>query len=164
MAHNQHRSILKRILHAPVYLYPLGLGRLLGKRFLLLTHWGRRTGLRHQTILEVMEYRDAGGNKKTPEIIVMSGFGRNAGWLRNIEASPAAEITIQSQHFNAAHRFLDEDEAIAVVHNYERKNRFIAPIVRSVLSRLLGWRYGGSESDHRRLVAQLPLIAFWPRS
>jgi hypothetical protein len=102
-----------------------------------------------------MEYR-----KEGPEAVVMSAFGRNADWLRNIETTPGPEVVIGSQHFIAAHRFLDTEEAIRVIANYERRNWLIAPIIRGVLSRLLGWRYDGSTSARRQLVAQLPLIAF----
>jgi hypothetical protein len=70
----------------------------------------------------------------------MSAFGRNADWLRNIEARPGPEVVIGSQYFAATHRFLDEEEAIRVITGYERRNWFIAPIIRAVLSRLLGWR------------------------
>ena len=90
----------------------------------------------------------------------MSAFGRNADWLRNIEATPGPEVVIGSHHFVAAHRFLDEEEAMRVLIGYERRNWVIAPIIRAVLSRLLGWRYDGSTRARRRLVAQLPLIAF----
>jgi deazaflavin-dependent oxidoreductase (nitroreductase family) len=148
---------LRRLFRAPVYLYRWKCGWLLGHRFLLLIHLGRRTGLRRHTVLEVMEYRQEG-----PEAVVMSAFGRNADWLRNIEATPGPEIVIGSQHFVAAHRFLDEEEAIRVITGYERRNRLIAPIIRAVLSRLLGWRYDGSNRARRRLVAKLPLIAFRP--
>jgi hypothetical protein len=72
-------------------------------------------------------------------------------------------VVIGSQRFTAAHRVLDEQEAVRVITGYERRNRFIAPIMRFVLSRLLGWRYYGSESDRRRLVTQLPLITLRPR-
>ena len=150
--------MLRKLLHAPVYIYRWHLGRLLGKRFLLLTHIGRRSGLRRQTVLEVMEYRKDG-----PEAVVMSGFGRGSDWLRNIEANHQEEVTIGSQHFVATHRFLGEDEAVAVVSGYERRNRIAGPIVRSVLSRLLGWSYDGSDESRRRLVRQLPLLAFRPR-
>jgi len=94
----------------------------------------------------------------------MSGFGRDSDWLRNIEANPNPEVSIGSRHFVASYRFLGEDEAAAVVKGYERRNRFMAPIVRLVLSRLLGWRYRGTEEDRRRLVEQLPVIGFYPRS
>jgi deazaflavin-dependent oxidoreductase (nitroreductase family) len=127
----------------------------LGQRFLLLIHIGRSTGLRRHTVLEVMEYR-----KEGPEAVVMSAFGRNADWLRNIEATPSPEVVIGLQHFVAGHRFLDVEEAIRVMTSYERRNWLIAPIIRGVLSRLLGWRYDGSTDARRRLVTQLPLIAF----
>jgi deazaflavin-dependent oxidoreductase (nitroreductase family) len=127
----QRKNALRYLLRAPVHLYHWHLGRVLGTRFLLLTHIGRRTGLRHQTVLEVLEYR-----KEGPEAVVMSGFARDADWLRNIEATPKEEIIIGSHHFPVSHRFLSEDEAIEVVRHYEQKNWLIAPIVRSVLSRL----------------------------
>ncbi len=94
----------------------------------------------------------------------MSAFGRNADWLRNIEAAPGPEVVIGSHRFAAVHRVLDADEATGVIAGYERRNRVVAPVIRSVLSRLLGWRYDGSDADRRRLAAQLPLIAFRPRS
>jgi len=97
-------------------------------------------------------------------MVVMSGFGRNAGWLRNIEANPAVEIILGRRRFFATYRFLCDEEAILVIEGYERRNRLMAPVVRWGLGRLLGWRYSGSDSDHKRLVEQLPLIAFRPRS
>ena len=45
---------------------------------------------------------------------------------------------------------------------YERRNRWVAPVVRAVLSRLVGWHYDGSESARRRLVGELPMVAFRP--
>jgi deazaflavin-dependent oxidoreductase (nitroreductase family) len=131
------------------------LGFLFGHRFLLLTHVGRRTGTRFQTVLEVMEYRE-----QSHEAVVMSGFGRNSNWLRNIETNGWARIDIASVNFRASFRLLDEHEAVHVVAGYERRNRFALPIVHWVLSRLLGWKYSGTGADHRRLVRSLPLIAF----
>ena len=152
------RRVLRRLLHAPVYLYRGGVGRLFGRRFLLLTHVGRRTGLRRQTVLEVMEYRDDG-----PEMVVMSGFGAKSDWLQNIETNPDVRVEIGSENLVAAYRFLNEQEAMSVVAGYEQRNRLMLPIIRWVLSRLLGWQYRGSDADRRRLVGQLPLIAFRPR-
>jgi deazaflavin-dependent oxidoreductase (nitroreductase family) len=144
---------------APVYLYRWQLGWLFGHRLLLLTHVGRRTGLRRQTVLEVVEYR-----KEGPEVVVVNGFGPESDWLRNIEAGPGEEVTVGSEHFAATHRFLGEEEAMRVIQGYEHRNRFIAPIVRRGLSWMLGWQYHGGEGNRRRLVRQLPLLAFRPRS
>ena len=154
----KRKSMLWYFFHAPVYLYRWHLGWLFGKRCLLLTHIGRRTGLRRQTVLEVVEYR-----KQGPEVVVANGFGPDSDWVRNIEAKPGEEVTVGSQHFVASHRFLGEEEAVNVIQSYERRNRFIAPIVRHGFSWLLGWQYHGSEGDRRRLVKQIPLIAFRPQ-
>jgi deazaflavin-dependent oxidoreductase (nitroreductase family) len=153
------RGMLWYFFRAPVYLYRWHLGWLFGKRCLLLTHFGRRTGLRRQTVLEVVEYR-----KQGPEVVVANGFGPNSDWVRNIEANSGEEVTVGRQHFVASHRFLAEAEALTVIQDYERRNRFIAPVVRRGFSWLLGWQYHGSEGDRRRLVRQLPLIAFRPQA
>jgi deazaflavin-dependent oxidoreductase (nitroreductase family) len=149
---------LRHLFRAPVYVYRWKCGWLLGHRFLLLIHMGRRTGRRRYTVLEIVEYRKDG-----PEAVVMSAFGRSAHWLRNIEATPGPEIIIGAHRFTAAHRFLDKDEAVGVIAGYEQRNRFIAPVIRAVLRRLLGWRYDGSSRARRHLVQQLPLVAFRPR-
>ncbi len=153
------KSALWYLFRAPAYLYRWRLGWLLGHRCLLLTHIGRRTGLRRQTVLEVVEYR-----KKGPEVVVANGFGPDSDWVRNIEAKPGEEVTVGWQHFVASHRFLGEEEAMRVIRGYEHRNRFIAPIVRRGFSWLLGWPYHGVEEDRRRLVSQVPLLAFRPRT
>lgn len=157
MAASRSNRMLRRLFRVPVYLYRWRCSWLLGRRFLLLIHIGRRTGLRRYTVLEVIDYR-----KEGPEAVVMSAFGRNADWLRDIETTPGPEVVVGSQRFIAAHRFLDEEEAVRVITGYEQRNRFIAPIIRAVLSRLLGWRYDSSVGSRLRLVNQLPLIAFRP--
>jgi deazaflavin-dependent oxidoreductase (nitroreductase family) len=151
--------VLRGLFRAPVYLYRWRCGRLLGRRFMLLIHVGRRTGLRRETVLEVMEYRLEG-----PEVVVMSAFGPNADWLRNIQATSGPDVVTGSRRFTADYRILGADEAVRVIAGYEQRNRLMAPIIRAVLSRLLGWRYVGSELDRRWLVAHLPLIAFRPRA
>jgi deazaflavin-dependent oxidoreductase (nitroreductase family) len=150
---------LQYLFRWPVYLYRWHLGWLLGHRFLLLTHTGRHSGIRRQTVLEVVDYRKSG-----PEVVVVSAFGRNADWLRNIEATPDEIVTVGAQHFAASHRLLDEQEAMSAIRSYEYRNRFIAPVVRAGLSWVVGWRYQSKHEDRRRLVRQLPLVAFAPRA
>ncbi len=66
-------------------LYDRHLGWLLGRRFLQLTHVGRRSGRRYRTVLEVVEY-----DRSVPEFVVVSGFGRRSDWLRNLNAGGRA--------------------------------------------------------------------------
>ncbi len=59
------KGILWHLFRAPVYLYRWRLGCLFGHRLLLLTHFGHRTGVRRQTVLEAAEHR-----KEIPEAVV----------------------------------------------------------------------------------------------
>jgi len=152
------RGLLGGLLRIPVHLYHAGLGFLLGRRFLLLATTGRRTGRRREAVVEVMHY-----DYSTREAIVMAGWGARTGWLHNVEAGLAQEVRIGRERYVPAHRVLDPGEAAAVFADYERRNRLIAPIVRRVISGLVGWRYGGSPEARRRVVEQLPLVAFRPR-
>jgi deazaflavin-dependent oxidoreductase (nitroreductase family) len=142
----------------PVHLYHAHLGVLLGHRFLLLVHTGRKSGLPRETVLEVVRYDSA-----TAESVVVAGWGRRTGWFHNVEAGLAHEVWTSRQRFAPAWRILPPDESEQIFADYERRNRLIAPIVRAVLSRLLGWRYDGTPAARRRAVEQLSLVAFRPR-
>ena len=73
---------------APIWLYRLGLGGVLGKRFLLLNHTGRKSGLPRQTVLEVVDY-----NKTSNTYYIVSGYGEQSDWYKNIRKTP--DVTIQ---------------------------------------------------------------------
>jgi deazaflavin-dependent oxidoreductase (nitroreductase family) len=147
--------VAKRLLRAPIVLYGIGAGALLGRRFLLLTHRGRRSGRRYRTILEVVAW-DAAAEEAT----VVSGFGPRASWYLNVLAGGAEEIRIARDRFRPEVRRVQGDEAVRVVAEYERRARFAKPLVRAVLSRLAGHPYDGSEEARRELVDELPLVAF----
>jgi deazaflavin-dependent oxidoreductase (nitroreductase family) len=146
---------LRRALRVPRYLYRWNNGRLLGYRFLLLTHVGRASGATYETVLEVVEYKP-----HASEVVVMSGFGKTSDWFRNVRANGFARVTTGGRHFDATSRTLPEEEAVVALTNYERRNRYVAPVVRLVLSRFLGWRYRSTQVDRASLVNQLPLVAF----
>jgi deazaflavin-dependent oxidoreductase (nitroreductase family) len=146
-----------KLLRAPTRLYDWHAGWILGRRFLRLTHIGRRSERHYQTILEVI-----GENRTTREVIVIAGLGRSANWYRNLKAHDAVEVAISNERFAPAHRELSESEATSVLAEYERRNRLITPIIRRVLSRLIGWRYDGTDTARRELVTQLPVIGLRP--
>ncbi|HEX3979116.1 MAG TPA: nitroreductase family deazaflavin-dependent oxidoreductase [Solirubrobacteraceae bacterium] len=147
----------RRLLRAPAYLYDLHAGWILGQRFLRLTHTGRRSGRRYQTMLEVI-----GKDRATGELIVVAGLGRSAQWYRNVQAGKAMEIAIGHRRFRPRCRELASEEASAALADYEGRNRWVAPVVRRVLSRLVGWEYDGSAPARLRLVSELPMIGFVP--
>lgn len=148
---------MRRLLGAPRQLYRHGWGRLLGHRFLQLSHRGRRTGRQYHTVLEVVRY-----DPTTGEATVTAGFGKESDWLRNIQAGSDVVVSIGRASAPATFRMLPPDEAIEVFADYERRNALIRPVVRAVLSRLLGWEYDGTDVARRRLADQLPMVAFRP--
>jgi deazaflavin-dependent oxidoreductase (nitroreductase family) len=149
--------VLRWVFRAPVRLYDHGLGRVLGRRFLCLTHLGRRSGRMYRTVLEVVGTNDG-------EYVVVAGLGAGSDWFRNIQARPPVEVIVGARRFPAAHRILGEDEAVAVIAGYEHRNRWAKPVLRLVLGKLLGWRYDGSDLARRRMARQLPLVGLRPRS
>ncbi len=93
----------------------------------------------------------------------MSGFGPKANWLLNIQAATAPLVIVGRHRFIAEHRFLGPAEAMSVLRRYEQRHRLMAPVVRLVLSRLLGWPYRGTDDERRQVVTQLPFLALRPR-
>ncbi len=72
-------------------------------------------------------------------------YERDLGWLLG-----------GRRRFEPVHRVLGEAEAMAVIADYERRNRWLGPVIRPVLSKLLGWRYDDTDTARRSLVRRLP--------
>lgn len=145
----------KRLLRAPIVLYRLRLDRLLGHRFLLLTHRGRLSGRHYRTMLEVVRW-----NAVEREAIVVSGFGKASNWRLNVLAGGALEVRIGGARFRPELREVGAEEAIAVLAEYERRYRLLRPLVQAILARLSGMPYDGSEPSRRQAAEALPMLAF----
>lgn len=146
-------GVLRLAFRLPIYLYRLGLGRLLGQRFLLLTHRGRRSGRVHQTTLEVVRYDPA-----RREAIVASGWGEESDWYRNLKASPALEVRVGGERYPPKQRFLTPEEVHAEIVDYERRY----PWATRIITPLLGFRLDGSEAARRAFADSLRMVAFRP--
>jgi deazaflavin-dependent oxidoreductase (nitroreductase family) len=149
---------LRLVFRSPNWLYRHDLGWLLGRRFLCLAHQGRHSARHHITVLEVLAH-----DLPSRRFTVLSAFGPGADWLRNLDAGGVAGVVVGGDRFAADYRRLDLAEAVTVLGDYERRNRWIAPVVRGALSWVLGWSYDSSPPARRRLVEQLPMIVFFPR-
>lgn len=140
-------------LRLPAYLYRFGLGRLLGHRFLLLTHRGRKSGLLRRTPLEVLHY-----DPHTRESVVLSAWGKKADWYRNIEACPAMEIETGDERYPPAQRFLTTEEAYTVITEYAIRH----PLAARVLERVFGYPVTRSTASRRAFAESVALVAFRP--
>lgn len=103
-----------------------------------------------------------GEDREQHEFFVMAGLGRRAQWYRNVVAGGAVEVAIGSERFRPDYRELGSAEAATILADYERRNRVATPILRMVLSRLVGWRYDGSPPARQRLVTECPILALRP--
>lgn len=79
-------SAMKALLKAPLLAWRLGLGRILGRRLMIMTSKGRKSGLSRRTAVEFYEHN---GRK-----YVFSLRGTNTDWYRNLAADP--HMTIQT--------------------------------------------------------------------
>ncbi|HZD70354.1 MAG TPA: nitroreductase family deazaflavin-dependent oxidoreductase [Actinomycetes bacterium] len=148
--------LFRRLARVPVWLYRAHLGWLLGNRFLMVTHRGRRTGRIRRTVLEVVR-RDPG----IPEWVVVSGYGATSDWFRNLLAHPALRIDVGHRRFEPAQRMLGEQERLVLLTDYQRDHPRTA---RQLGERLLRTTFDGSESSIRALAERLPAVAFRPRN
>jgi deazaflavin-dependent oxidoreductase (nitroreductase family) len=136
---------------APIWCYRLGCGWLLGKRFLLLTHIGRRSGLPRQTVLEVVDY-----DPDTDTYVIASGYGRRSHWYRNLLQTPAVTIQVGNRRMNTvAHPLTPEASGEAMV-NYARRY----PTAARVICRKVGYQVDGSEEEYRLVGREaIPFVA-----
>lgn len=130
-------------------MYRVGLGGLLGSRFLLLEHRGRTSGLVRQSVLEVLEADENGAP------IIASGFGETSQWYKNVSADANVWLTRGRTRTQAMAQRLDDDQALEVFERY-RVNHARA-------AKALGKRIGVSlVDDLDSAVEKLPLFRLSP--
>jgi deazaflavin-dependent oxidoreductase (nitroreductase family) len=141
------------VFRTPSWLYHRDKGWMLGRTFLMVVHVGRTTGQPHDMVAMVLA-----DDPDTGEVVIFSGWGPHADWLRNLHARPAREVRIGRERFVPEHRFLAEDEAVAVVvafrHRHPRRIR--------LASAILGWGDLRSDAVVREFVQGHPFVALHP--
>jgi deazaflavin-dependent oxidoreductase (nitroreductase family) len=137
----------------PRPLYHHGLGRLLGHTFLLITHQGRKTGKRRETVAMALTH-----DPERQETVVCSAWGPNTEWIRNLRAHPALQVQIGRETYTPEQRFLSQDEAVAVALEFRHRH----PGRLRLLATILGWGDLGTETAVRELVRNRPFVSFRP--
>ena len=128
---------------APIRLYQARLGFVLGSRFMMLEHVGRKSGLTRYVVLEVIDHPSPG------RYVVASGFGIRAQWLRNVQANPAVRVYMRSRKpVGATARRLPPEEASAVLAHYETRHPATWARAKPVFEATLG-----------ATIGQMPLVA-----
>lgn len=136
-------------------MYRLKLGWLLGGRFLLLNHIGRKSGQPRQAVLEVANYL-----KERDTYIVASGFGRKSDWYLNVVKTPDVSIQIGRRKMDVVAEVFSAEESGEQMVDYARRH----PKAARQLARVLGFETDGSDASYRAVaVEHIPFVVFKPR-
>jgi deazaflavin-dependent oxidoreductase (nitroreductase family) len=148
------KGILRLVMRLPILLYRLHLGWLLGKRFLLLEHRGRRTGLLRKAVVEVVDHDPQEGT-----YVAAAAWGRQSDWYLNILAEPDVHVTVGTFRFHATARQLSREEAVGHLQTYSARH----PLAfRQIGSWLVGRRSRKSGEIIQAFVTAVPFVEFAP--
>ncbi len=146
---------LKRALfRLPIWFYRIGLGGLLGKRFLRLRHIGRNSGEFRYAVLEVVDHDPASG-----VYWVASGYGRQAQWYQNLQRHPLVQVQVGWRKFAARAELLTLEESGEAMADYAQRN----PKLAKGLMNFLGYEVDNALESYRQLGrTHIPFVAFYP--
>ena len=139
----------------PIWFYKLGLGRLLGRKFLLLRHKGRKSGQIRQAVLEIIL-----AYPSEDRYLVVSGFGPRSQWYQNIRSEPRVTIQVGAKKIRAVAKQLDKKMAADAMLTYAQKY----PGNLKTLSRLLGYEIDHSPAGYQAFGEQIPVIELTPEA
>ena len=145
-------AFLLPLMKMPLILYRLGLGWMLGKRFMLLTHVGRRSGKVYRTVLAVLKY-----DETTHEILAVSPWSAS-NWYRNIQATPALEVQTGSTRYAPVQRNLTPEEIASLFIEYRHQR----PVFSQIIARIPGLKIDSSYEEFLELARTLRGVAFRP--
>jgi deazaflavin-dependent oxidoreductase (nitroreductase family) len=141
-----------RIFHYPPRLvYALGLGPLLGRRILLLTTRGRRSG---KPRLTPLQYEEIDGC-----FYLAAARGEKTDWLRNLAERTEVDIRVGSRRMAGKARIIRDPGVIAdfLQLRLERHPRMIGTIMRAA-----GLPRTPTRADLEAYAAGRPLVVIQP--
>jgi len=105
----------RTLFRAPIFLWRLGLGPIIGHNMLLLTTTGRKTGLPRRALTE---YHTLQG-----KIYVPCAFGPQSDWYKNLVADPHVTVqTWQGAESMLATRVTEDEELLAIIDLMRSRN------------------------------------------
>jgi deazaflavin-dependent oxidoreductase (nitroreductase family) len=149
------KGLLRIGFRIPVYFYRLGLGWLLGGRFVLVNHLGRKTGKPHQAVVEVVER-----NKEAGIVTIVAGYGPRTQWYQNLKVQPDTIIQIGNHKYPVTAEFVDPENGTDIMARYLDRYGKITGQLFSVL----GYSWDGTEDGVRQIARDhLRFVRFHPR-
>ncbi len=136
---------LRWFLRLPIWLYRLRLGGLLGNRFVVIHHVGRKTGQVHRAFVEVVELDQHEG-----VIYVASGWGRKSQWYQNLMATPDVSVQLGWRTLPVTAATVDPREGAHVLLRYRQAHPPGRAAVKQADGRRDGHGHAGRPARHRR--------------
>ena len=138
------------VLRIPIFFYRIGLGFLFGDRFLMLTHTGRKSGVKHRVILEVVQH-----DLVNDRYYIASGWGEKSNWYQNILNNPNVQFQVKNSKYDAYATKADNEKAADVLFDYATRN----PNAFLILSdRIIGERLEPSKVNCMLMADHIPLV------
>jgi deazaflavin-dependent oxidoreductase (nitroreductase family) len=148
------RGLLRFFLRFPIWLYRLHLGWLLGDRFVMFRHIGRKSGLPRYTVVEVVRH-----DRSTDTYTIASGWGEKSDWFQNIQKEPEILLYIGRRQMAATVNRLSVEEATQALQDYADRH----PTAFNKLSKMMvGQTLEGNEADCHLLAQSVPLVMLTP--
>lgn len=124
---------IRWLVRAPIWIYKAGAGSVLGDRFVMLEHVGRKSGTPRHVVLEVFRH-------PTPDVyVVAAGHGARSQWLRNVSVNPRVSLYVASHApVGATARRLDQSEADRELAAYRARHPRLWAAFKPVLEETLG--------------------------
>jgi deazaflavin-dependent oxidoreductase (nitroreductase family) len=147
-------GVLRWLLRLPIWLYHAHLGWMLGHRMIYIAHRGRRSGARHEVVVEVVRY-----DPRVPEVFVIAAWGGTPDWYRNLRAAPAIEVRTGRHRWPApVQRFPDAVEILRVLRAYQRAH----PAAFRQLGPRLGFPADPTDPSWPEVAARVHAVTFRP--
>ena len=150
----RERPLLRAFMRFPIYLFRLRLGWLFGGRFLMLTHTGRKSGLRRYVVLEIVNHDEA-----SEAYYVAAGWGKKADWYRNIQATPQVTVQVRNHRFDALAENISQEEALENLWVYAQK---FPTAFTQLVKGMLGEGLPPTREACQKLAEVVPLVALRP--
>ncbi len=148
------RGLARIFFRTPIYLYRLGLGWLMGQRFLLINHVGRKSGLERQVVVEVVHHDEA-----SDAYYIAAGFGPRTYWYQNLLKTPWAQIQVGRRKMDALATPLIPKEATKILRSYAEAYASAA----KALAKFMGYETDGTVEDFAALGEDLKLMRLSPK-
>jgi len=150
----QPTGISRFFFRAPIWLYKMNLGWLMGNRLLKLTHTGRVSGQPRQVVLEVVRH-DASNDT----YYIAAAWGEKSDWVKNIRTNPQVKVQVSRRKFDMLAEQLTPDQGELTILDYSQRHS----TTMMNLARYMGYQLDGSEADFRELGRMLLLFSLTPQ-